>query len=114
MLSPSLLEAILAFRKERDWEQFHTPRNLSAAICVEAAELLDHFRWALDNQPEPLTGPRRTAVEHEVADIAILLSCFCHDLGIDLETAVARKLELNRAKYPVESARGRSTKYDQL
>lgn len=114
MLSPSLLEAILAFRQERDWEQFHTPRNLSAAICVEAAELLDHFRWTRDSDSPEITTRQHTEMEHEVADIAILLSYFCHDLGIDLDAAVARKLEINRARYPVEKARGRSTKYDGL
>jgi NTP pyrophosphatase (non-canonical NTP hydrolase) len=114
MLSPALLEAILAFRQERDWEQFHTPRNLSAAICVEAAELLDHFRWARDTDDQQLSIEQRTEIEHEVADVAILLSYFCHDLGIDLEAAVAQKLEINRGKYPVESTKGRSTKYNRL
>lgn len=114
MLSPALLEAILEFRRERDWEQFHTPRNLSAAICVEAAELLDHFRWTRDSDTPYNTHEHRTALEHEVADIAILLSYFCHDLGIDLETAVAQKLEINRGKYSVDKSKGRNAKYDEL
>ncbi|MCA9787458.1 MAG: nucleotide pyrophosphohydrolase [Candidatus Cloacimonetes bacterium] len=114
MLSPALLEKLLQFRRERDWEQFHTPRNLSAAICVEAAELLDHFRWARDADQQEMPAQQRTDMEHEVADIAILLSYFCHDLGIDLETAVQRKLELNGTRYPVHKSRGSSNKYDSL
>lgn len=114
MLTRELLEALLKFRKEREWERFHTPKNLSAAIVVEAAELLECFQWAADSDLAALITDERQAIEHEVADIAILLSYFCNDLGIDLDEAVQRKLELNRGKYPVNVARGTAKKYDRL
>lgn len=102
MLTRDLLEALLKFRQEREWERFHTPKNLSAAIVVEAAELLECFQWTADSDLETLLTDERQAIEHEVADIAILLSYFCNDLGIDLDEAVQRKLELNRSKYPLK------------
>jgi len=114
MLPPHLLEALLEFRRERDWEQFHTPRSLSAALCVEAAELLDHFRWARDGEDRTIVEKHRAAIEAEVADISILLSYLVHDLGISLDEVVSRKLEVNRSKYPVEKAKGTARKYDQL
>ena len=114
MFSNMLTQALLKFRSERNWEQFHTSRNLSAALCVEAAELLDHFRWARDYEIETIINNQRSKIENEIADIAILLSYICHDLGISLEEAVSKKLELNRVKYPVEKAKGVSTKYDNL
>lgn len=114
MLTQELLEALLRFRREREWERFHTPKNLSAAIVVEAAELLECFQWTPDSDLETLIAEEREAIEQEVADITILLSYLCHDLGIDLDEVVLRKLELNRSKYPVELARGTAKKYDRL
>lgn len=114
MISSSLLNALLEFRHERDWEQFHTVRNLSAALCVESAELLDHFRWARDSEINSIIEQHQSAIEHEVADVAILLLYICHDLGIAIEDAVSKKLELNHAKYPVDKAKGIATKYNNL
>lgn len=114
MLSPQLTEALLEFRRERDWEQFHSPRSLSAALCVEAAELLDHFRWARDGESAEIVEKHRPAIEAEVADVAIVLSYLVHDLGVSLDEVVARKLKTNREKYPVEKARGTARKYNQL
>jgi NTP pyrophosphatase (non-canonical NTP hydrolase) len=114
MISSSLLNALLEFRHERDWEQFHTIRNLSAAICVEAAELLDHFRWARDSEIDRIIAQQRPSIEDEVADITILLAYLCHDLDISIEDVVCKKLELNRAKYPVDKAKGIATKYNNL
>lgn len=114
MLTRELLEALLKFRREREWERFHTPKNLSAAIVVEAAELLECFQWTADSDLEKLITEERQAIEQEVADITILLSYLCNDLGIDLDEVVQRKLELNRSKYPVELARGTAKKYDHL
>ena len=114
MLSPQLIDALLQFRRERDWEQFHNPRSLSAALCVEAAELLDHFRWARDGESAEIVEKHRPAIESEIADVAILLSYLVHDLGISIDEVVSRKLEVNRQKYPVEKAKGTARKYDQL
>lgn len=114
MLSANLINQLLAFRRERDWEQFHNPRNLSAAIAIEAAELQEIFLWARDDEIAARIADRRLDIEHEVADIVVLLSYLCHDLNLNIETAVQQKLALNREKYPVEKSRGVSKKYDQL
>jgi len=114
MISSALLKALLEFRNERDWEQFHTIRNLCAAICVESAELLDHFRWARDSEINSIIEQQQSAIEHEVADVSILLLYLCHDLGISIEDIVSKKLEINRAKYPVDKAKGTAIKYDNL
>jgi NTP pyrophosphatase (non-canonical NTP hydrolase) len=114
MISSTLLDALLAFRRERDWEQFHTVRNLSSALCVEAAELLDLFRWAHDSEITAIVEEQRSGIENEVADVAILLLYLCHDLNISIENMVRKKLEINREKYPVGSSKGTSTKYNRL
>lgn len=114
MIEKALLSQLLAFRAERDWEQFHTPRNLSAALCTEAAELLEKFQWAADAELAELVIRERDEIECEIADIAILLTYLCHDLNVSLSDAMWRKLKLNGEKYPVEKARGTATKYDRL
>lgn len=114
MISQESLDALLQFRRERDWEQFHTARNLAAGVCIEAAELLEHFQWAKDAELPEIVARNREAIEHEIADVAMYLSLLCHDIGVSLDDAVRRKLELNRQKYPVDRARGRSDKYDRL
>lgn len=114
MLNKELLNTLLEFRRERDWEQFHNPRNLAAAIAIEAAELQEIFLWASDDEIDARVTDHRLAISHEVADVMILLSYLCNDLGIDIENAVKEKLKINREKYPVEKSRGSSKKYDQL
>ncbi|NLX52063.1 MAG: nucleotide pyrophosphohydrolase [Deltaproteobacteria bacterium] len=114
MISEHLLKELIAFRHERDWEQFHTTRNLASALCVESAELLDIFRWANDADVETAVEQRRRDIENEVADVAILLTYLCHDLNISLEDVVQNKIEINRGKYPVEKVKGVSTKYCKL
>lgn len=114
MLDRTLLEDLLRFRSEREWERFHTPKNLSAAIAVEAAELLECFQWSADGDLDTLIVEERPAIEREIADIAILLAYLCHDLGVDVDEAVRQKLELNKDKYPVELSRGSARKYDRL
>jgi dCTP diphosphatase len=113
MLSHGTIEAALAFRRERDWEQFHTPQNLAIALTVEASELLEHFQWLKPEDPSPI-DTEREAVELEVADNAILLSYFVNDLGIDLDAAVRKKLLLNASRYPVNKSHGNATKYMNL
>jgi dCTP diphosphatase len=92
MISSTLLNEMLAFRQERDWEKFHTTRNLSSALCVEAAELLDLFRWARDSEISTIAEQHLYEIESEVADVAILLFYLCHDLNISIEDAVKKKL----------------------
>jgi NTP pyrophosphatase (non-canonical NTP hydrolase) len=107
-----IVERIIKFRDDRDWRQFHTPKNLAMSLAVEAAELMEIFQWARDDEIEQVARQRRQAIEDEIADIAIFVHLFCHDLDIDLENAIRRKLETNAKKYPVEKARGSSRKYN--
>ena len=114
MLNPILLADLLAFRRERDWEQFHDPRNLAAALAIEAAELQEIFLWVKDADLNSRVEERKVAIEQEVADVAILLSYLCNDLDIDIDAAVRKKMEVNGLKYSVEKSRGSSKKYDEL
>jgi NTP pyrophosphatase (non-canonical NTP hydrolase) len=114
MLNASVTTALLEFRRKRNWEQFHTPKELAAALAIEASELLEVFQWKSDDEVALLlTGPIRVRVTDEIADVAIVLSYLCHDLGIDLDAAVLEKLKKNEAKYPVEKAFGTAKKYDE-
>lgn len=100
------------FSEERDWGQFHTPKNLAIALSVEAAELLEHFQWQRGEEPfKELSEDKRTAVVHEVADVLVYLLRFCSVTGIDPIKAAEEKLVLNAQKYPVEKVRGQSAKY---
>lgn len=114
MISENLLDDLIQFRHEREWEQFHTVRNLSAALCVEASELLEQFRWARDSEIKTIVEQKRFEIENELADVSILLSYLCHDLGLSIEDIVRKKLEINREKYPVEKAKGNAKKYSEL
>ena len=109
-----LRDALRAFAAERDWDQFHSPRNLAAALAVEAAELLEPFQWLTDEQSRELSTEARAAVEQEMADVLLYLVRLADKLGVDLEQAARAKIALNAEKYPVEKARGSSRKYDEL
>lgn len=109
-----LRDALRAFAVERDWDQFHSPRNLAAALAVEAAELLEPFQWLTDEQSRELSTEARAAVEQEMADVLLYLVRLADKLGVDLEQAARAKIALNAEKYPVEKARGSSRKYDEL
>ena len=114
MLTPDLVNALLEFRRLRNWEQLHTTRNLACALSVEAAELLEHFVWANDQQVPHITEERRAEIMAEVADIAILLAYLAHDLSIDLEAAVSEKMAVNERKYPPTKSYGSNKKYTDL
>lgn len=111
MITEELKAAILHFREERDWAQFHSPRNLAMAVSVEAAELLEPFRWASDEQALAISTTRQQELADEIADLVILLTYLSHDLSIDINAAVATKLQANGDKYPVDQFRGSSRKY---
>lgn len=112
MTFEALTEAIVAFRDERDWEQFHTLKNLAAALSVEAAELQELFLWSKDDSSG--VSPADDRLSEEIADILIYALLVCHEAEIDPEKAIKDKLERNRQRYPVEDARGRSAKYTEL
>jgi len=110
----ALRDALRAFAAERDWDQFHSPRNLAAALAVEAAELLEPFQWLTDEQSRELSPESRAAVEQEMADVLLYLVRLADKLEVDLEQAARAKIALNAQKYPVEKARGSNRKYDEL
>jgi dCTP diphosphatase len=111
-----LKERVLAFARERDWEQFHSPKNLSMALAAEAGELLENFLWVStdDSRATARDPKRREAIEHEIADIVIYALQFANQTGIDLASAIEAKMAHNARKYPVEKSRGRSAKYTEL
>jgi NTP pyrophosphatase (non-canonical NTP hydrolase) len=107
---------VTAFVRERDWEQFHSPKNLSMALAAEAAELMEHFLWAdARTSLEVVRGGRkRSAIEEELADVVIYALEFANIGGIDLAAAIEAKLAKNAQKYPIAKARGRADKYTEL
>ena len=107
-----LARALRAFARERDWEQFHTPKNLAIGVSVEAAELLEEFHWLTPEQSAALPAATLQAVRHEMADVLVYLVLLADKLGVDLLAAAGEKLALNAAKYPAERVRGKATKYD--
>jgi NTP pyrophosphatase (non-canonical NTP hydrolase) len=109
-----LVESLRAFAQARDWEQFHTPKNLASALSVEAAELLEHFQWLTEAQSRSLTPDKTVEVAAEAADVFLYLLQLCDKLGIDLITAAQAKMRVNAEKYPVPLARGNSKKYTEL
>jgi len=102
---------INAFVKERDWDQFHAPKNLAMAMIVEAAELVEHFQWDTLEESRELTTERREQVSHELADTFVYLLRIAEVLDIDLIAAAHAKIALNAEKYPVEKAKGSNAKY---
>ena len=114
MISEDTLERLLAFRAERDWQQFHTPKNLAASVAIEAAELLEIFQWTAEAGLARTVREKREPIEHEIADVAMYLQFLAHDLGIDIDACVRNKLAINEMNYPVEESRGNAAKYDEL
>jgi NTP pyrophosphatase (non-canonical NTP hydrolase) len=109
-------EAIASFTRRRDWQPFHTPKNLAMAVASEAAELMAHFRWTDDAAAAGVLGDAESAraIRYEAADVLVLLAELANVAGIDLARAVAEKMALNEERYPVEKARGTAAKYDRL
>ena len=101
------------FVVERDWDQFHSPKNLSMALIVEAAEMVEHFQWLTEEQSCNLAPDKLAEVELELADIQIYLISLAEKLKLDLVAAAEKKLLLNAQKYPVDKARGNSKKYNE-
>jgi dCTP diphosphatase len=111
-----LKSRVLAFVRERDWEQFHAPKNLSMALSAEAAELMEHFLWATPEQSRAVVRDpgKRAKIAEELADVVIYALEFANATGLDVAAAVEAKMAANARKYPVEKARGRADKYTEL
>lgn len=114
MMSDSLEDLrsrLQAFVQERDWEQFHSPKNLAMAMIVEAAELVEHFQWMTEQESLEISAEKREQVAHEIADTFVYLLRIADVLGIDLIAATNAKIGMNAKKYPAEKVRGRNDKY---
>lgn len=110
----SLRERLRDFAAARDWDQFHSPKNLAMALVAEAGELVEHFRWLTEAQSAALTPQVRAQVEHEIADVLIFLVRLCDKLDVDPLAAAAAKIAINESRYPVDKARGNARKHDRL
>jgi len=110
--TPPTLEQLAArlaeFARERDWDQFHSPKNLAMALAGEVGEVLEHFQWLTESQSRDLPAQVREAVALELADVLLYLVRLADQVGVDLAAAALRKIELNAAKYPADEVRGSS------
>ena len=109
-----LREQLREFAAARDWEQFHSPKNLAMALAVETAELLEVFQWLTEEQSRSLEPDAHAAASDEVADVLLYLIRLCDVLGVDPVDAANRKLLANAGRYPADKARGSSKKYTEL
>jgi len=110
----TLREEVRQFVAERGWDRHHNPKNLSMALAVEAAEVLEHFQWCSEAESFALPPEKRRAVAHELSDVLMGVLRVADLLDIDLAAAFAEKMVLNREKYPPEKVRGRAIKYTEL
>lgn len=109
-----LRDALRQFAAARDWERFHSPKNLAMALAGEAGEVIEHFQWLSEQESATLPNETREEVALELADVLLYLVRLADVLNIDLAEAAKRKLGINAGRYPVAKARGRSAKYDKL
>ena len=109
-------DTIARFTAQRDWQQFHSAKNVAMALVSEAAELMAHFRWSKHGQDAAVLDDAQSLreIRHEVADVLLLLAEFANVAGIDMAQAVQEKMEINAQRYPVEKSRGTARKYDRL
>ena len=105
-----LIREIIDFRNERDWKQYHNPKDLALSLSLEASELLEVFQWKTD---EEAVRTKRTEIEDELADVMIYAMTLAHDLDIDLATVIRSKIKKNAIKYPVDKAKGSARKHNE-
>ena len=109
-----LKDQVSRFVKARDWEKFHSPKNLSMAIAIEAAELMEHFQWHNKNEDLKRLSDRKGEIEQELADILAFILSFSNLYQIDLSRALLKKMKLNARKYPIKKSKGNAKKYSDL
>jgi dCTP diphosphatase len=109
-----LQQALRRFAAEREWERFHSPKNLAMALAGEAGELLEHFQWLTETESYALDAAGKEAVSEELADVFLYLIRLADRLSVDLPAVAREKIKKNAAKYPIEKARGNSRKYTDL
>jgi NTP pyrophosphatase (non-canonical NTP hydrolase) len=106
-----LIRELRKFAAERDWEQFHSPKNLAMALVVESAEIVEHFQWLTEKQSKNLPPDKLEEIKEEIADVMIFLTNLADKLGIDLLEAAKEKIEKNKKNYPAAKVRGKALKY---
>jgi len=109
-----LTDKIITFRDERNWKQFHNPKDEALSLVLEATEVLEHFQWRNGSEIDEHVEHQKDDIAEELADVFYWVLLMCHDLNIDLAEATRKKIEKNAEKYPVEKAKGRHVKYTEL
>ncbi|MDB5265937.1 MAG: nucleotide pyrophosphohydrolase [Parcubacteria group bacterium] len=109
-----LTAEVTAFRDERDWKQFHNPKDMAISLSLEAAEVLEHFQWKNKEEVDTHLASHKTEISEELADVLYWVLLMSNDLEIDISDAFRKKLKKNGTKYPVEKAKGKHTKYTEL
>ena len=107
-----LTNRIIKFRDERDWKQFHNPKDVALSMVLEAGEVMEHFQWKDKEEIEEYLKSNKEEVAEEIADVFYFVLLMSHDLDIDVVSSLENKLQKNEAKYPVEKAKGNHTKYN--
>jgi dCTP diphosphatase len=109
-----LQELIIKFRDERDWKQFHNPKDLAISLVLESTEFLEHFQWKNEEEIKEHLANRKEDVSEELADVLYWVLLIAYDLNINIGEALVKKMAKNQAKYPVDKSKGKHTKYTEL
>lgn len=109
-----LTKRIVDFINDRDWDQFHNPKDLALSLVLESAEVMEHFQWKNNEEMEEYLKVAKDDVGEELADVLYWVLLMSHDLKIDIKEAFEKKMSKNEAKYPIEKAKGKHTKYNKL
>jgi len=110
----NLTKKIVEFRDARNWKQFHNPKDLALSLVLEAGEVMEHFQWKNKEEIDKYLVDKKEEISEELADVFYWILLMSHDFNIDIEKALERKLEINNKKYPVEKAKDKHTKYNEL
>lgn len=109
-----LQSKIIEFRDQRDWKQFHNPKDVALSLVLEATEVLEHFQWKDQAEIEHYIETNKDEIGEELADVLYWVLLMSHDLGIDINVALEKKIKKNEVRYPVDKAKGKHAKYDKL
>ena len=109
-----ITKKILKFRDDRDWKQFHNPKDMAISLSLEASEVLEHFQWKSKEEIEQYVKTHKEHIGEELADVLYWVLLMSHDLGVDIIKASEKKMKKNSEKYPIEKAKGSNKKYNQL
>jgi NTP pyrophosphatase (non-canonical NTP hydrolase) len=109
-----LTEKLLKFRADRNWQQFHNPKDMALSLVLEATEVMEHFQWKTPKEIEEYLAAAKEDIGEELADVLNWVLLMSHDLGLDIIEVMEKKIKKNELKYPIEKAKGRALKYDRL